>query len=417
MLWIGARHASPLRRFSPAHRIDDHVIDTPAQLRDLIARARRADRVALDTEFVWERTFYPNLGVVQLGLDRDETHLIDTVRLDDLAPLGELLADPAVVKILHDAQQDLTILRRATGADPQNVFDTRLAGGFVGLTATTSLQGLIEETVGIHLPKGASRTDWLRRPLSEAQVEYARDDVRYLPEAYDVLRERIRTLGREDWVEEEMAQYDEPGLYVEDDPQVRFLSVKGRGKRGFSARDYAVLREVAAWREEEARRSNRPRGHVLRDDVLVSLARRKPTAAGEVGAVSGLSSKAARRYGPALVAAVERGLAVPKAERPRPPARRRPDDAERARLDLAQSLLKGRSLRDDIDPVLVSNRAGVERLVAAGPAADPAEHALLRGWRGVFVGEALLDLLRGEGAVTVEPDSQLPRFSGNGHGR
>lgn len=393
------------------------MIDTPAQLRDLVARARRHARVALDTEFVWERTYYPNLGLIQLGLDRDETFLIDTVRLGDLSPLGELLADASVVKILHDAQQDLTILRRATGRAPRNVFDTRLAGGFVGLTATTSLQQLIQETVGVHLPKGESRSDWMRRPLSEAQLHYARDDVRYLPAAYDDLRARIRALGREGWVEEEMAQFDEPALYDDDDPDVRYRSVKGRGKRGFSGRDYAVLRELAAWREEEARRANRPRGHVVRDEVLVEFARRKPTSVGEIGAVQGISDKLLRRYGHDLAEAVERGLAVPKAERPPPPQRRRLDDAEAARLDLAQALVKGRSLDGDLDPVLVSNRAGVERLVLAGPDAAPAEHPLLRGWRASFVGDDLLEILRGNGAVTVDPDSELPRFRGNGDDR
>lgn len=392
------------------------MIDTPAQLRDLVTRARRHERVALDTEFVWERTYYPNLGLVQLGLDRDETFLIDAVRLDDLAPLGDLLADPGVVKVLHDAQQDLTILRRATGAAPKNVFDTRLAGGFVGLTATTSLQGLIGATTGVHLPKGESRSDWLRRPLSDAQLTYARDDVRYLMDAYDELRERIRALGREVWVGEEMAQFDDPALYEEDDPYVRYRHVKGRGKRGFSARDYAVLRELAAWREREARRANRPRGHIVHDDVLVEFARRKPASVEEIGAVQGISDRTLRRYGPDLVAAVERGLAVPKAERPQSPTRRRADDADLARFERAQALLRARSLHADLDPVLVSNRAGVERLVFAGPEADPAEHALLRGWRSDFVGEALLDILRG-GAVDVEPAKGLPRLSGNGHDR
>ena len=395
------------------------MIDTPDALRDLITRARKAPRVALDTEFVWERTFYPNLGLVQLGLDRDATFLIDTVALtgDDLRPLGELMADAEVVKILHDAQQDLTIIRRATGTDPKNIFDTRLAGGFVGLTATTSLQGLIEETVGIHLPKGESRSDWLRRPLKAAQVEYARDDVRYLPEAYDVLWERIRALGREDWVAEEMAQYDDASLYEEDDPHIRYRNVKGRGKRGFRGRDYAVLRELAAWREEEARRSNRPRGHVVPDDALVTLAQRKPETLDAVRSVRGLSDNALRRYGASLAEAVVRGLAVPRAEQPRPPKGRRMDEAEQARLDLAQALIKGRGLEADIDPGLVSNRAGVERLVAAGAGADPAEHALLQGWRGAFVGEAVLDLLRGDGAVGVDPQTELPQFRTNGAGR
>ena len=392
------------------------MIDTPDALRDLIARAQQAPRVALDTEFVWERTYYPNLGLVQLGLDRDATFLIDTVALtgDALRPLGELMADAGVVKILHDAQQDLTIIRRATGTDPVNIFDTRLAGGFVGLTATTSLQALVEATVGVHLPKGESRSDWLRRPLKAAQIDYARDDVRYLPDAYVALWDRIHALGREAWVAEEMAQYDDAMLYEEDDPRSRFEKVKGRGKRGFGGRDYAVLRELAAWREAEARRGNRPRGHVVPDDALVTLAQRKPGDPQALRAARGLSDNAAKRYGDAILDAVARGLAVPRAEQPRPPRGRRADEAEQARLDLAQALIKGRGLEAQIDPGLVSNRAGVERLVAEGPAADPAAHALLQGWRGAFVGEALLDVMRGEGAVAVDPQTALPRFEERG---
>jgi ribonuclease D len=391
------------------------VIDTPHALDDLIARARDAHRVALDTEFVWERTYYADLGLVQLGLSRDEVFLIDTVALDDLSPLGALLEDPSVVKILHDAQQDLMILHRATGGAPKNIFDTRLAAGFVGIGATISLQGMIQETVGVHLPKGESRSDWLRRPLRDAQLEYARDDVRYLTEAYDILWERIDALDREAWVREEMAQYDDLDLYTDDDAYERYQRVKGRGKRGFSPRDYAVLREVTAWREETARRRNRPRGHIVKDDVLVALAQRKPTDVGALGKIRNLSDNARRNYGDAIVEAVKRGLDVPKEEQPRPPRGRRTEDSELARLDLAQALIKGRSLGHDIDPGLIGNRADVEALVAAGPNADAGDHAMLRGWRGEFVGEALRDLLRGETAVTVDPSTALPRLvSGNG---
>ncbi len=388
------------------------MIDTPQQLDDLIARARAADRVALDTEFVWERTYYPRLGLVQLGLGRDDTFLIDAVALD-LRPLGDLLADPSVVKILHDAQQDLTILHRAAGADddlaPRAIFDSRVAAGFVGLSATTSLQALIEETVGVHLPKGESRSDWLRRPLSEAQLEYARDDVRYLPDAYDALWERIRERDRSAWVEEEMGLYDNAMLYAEDDPWEHYHRIKGRGKRGFSARDYAVLRELGAWREEEARYRDKPRRHIVPDEVLVTLAQRKPTDLGQLRSVRGLSDNASRNYGDALIEVVQRGLDVPKSERPQPPQGRRSDEAEQARLDLALALVKGQSLAHEVDPALVANRASVEQLVAAGPEADPEEHTLLRGWRRTLVGEALLDLLRGESAVGVNPETALPR--------
>ncbi len=387
------------------------MIDTATALDDLIARARRAARVALDTEFVWERTYYPRLGLVQLGLDRDETFLIDATALD-LRPLGDLLADPGVVKILHDAQQDLTILHRAVGASPEtaprNTFDSRLAAGFVGLGATLSLQALIEETVGVHLPKGESRSDWLRRPLSDAQLEYARDDVRYLPEAFDVLRARIGERGREAWVAEEMGRYDDAALYAEADPREQYHRIKARGKRGFSSRDYAVLREVTAWREAEARQADKPRRHVVPDEVLVTLAQRKPDNSGALRSVRGLSDNASRSYGEALVVAIAQGLAVPKSEQPRPPTSRRSDDAEQARLDLALALVKGQSLGQGIDPGLVANRAEMERLVADGPDARPADHAMLRGWRGALVGEALLDLLRGEGSVGVDPATALP---------
>lgn len=386
------------------------MIDSPQHLHDLIDRARQARRVALDTEFVWERTYYANLGLVQLGLSRDEVYLIDTVALDDLSPLGALIEDPGVVKILHDAQQDLMILYRATGGKPRSIFDTRLAAGFVGLTATTSLQALIGATTDVHLQKGESRSDWMRRPLSDAQLEYARDDVRYLPAAFDTLWARIDALGRRAWVEEEMARYDDLSLYTEDDPHERYRNVKGRGKRGFSPLDYAVLREVTAWREEEARHRNRPRGHIVKDDVLVTLAQRKPTNAGALRDVRGLSDNANRSYGEAIIDAVKRGLDTPKADRPKPTRRRRADDTEVARLDLAQALIKGRSLSHEIDPGLIGNRADVERLVAAGPTADPADHAMLRGWRGSFVGDALLELLRGEGAVTVDSATDLPRL-------
>jgi ribonuclease D len=174
-----------------------------------------------------------------------------------------------------------------------------------------------------------------------------------------------------------------------------------------------VLRELTAWREQEARHRDRPRGHIVKDDVLVTLAQRKPTNNGALRDVQGVSDNAVRNYGDAIVEAVKRGLDVPKSDRPKPTRRRRKDDTEIARFDLAQALIKGRSLSHEIDPGLIGNRASVERLVAAGPDADPAEHAVLRGWRREFVGEAVLDLLRGECSVSVDPETDLPRLVPN----
>jgi ribonuclease D len=138
--------------------------------------------------------------------------------LEDLAPLARLLADADVEKVLHDAAQDLTILRRATGAEPRRVFDTQRAAGFVGLSATLSLQDLLRETIGVEIGKGEQRTDWLRRPLSPAQITYARADVRHLPEVRRRLLDRAHVRGRVAWIMEEMLRYDDPALYVEGDP-------------------------------------------------------------------------------------------------------------------------------------------------------------------------------------------------------
>jgi len=143
------------------------MITTKEQLAKLVSRARKTDAIALDTEFVWERTYYPQLGLIQVALSDEDCHLIDPCALTDLSPLGDLLSDRSVVKILHDAPQDLFILSRATGAAPQNIFDTRLAAGFANLPATLSLGSLIKNILDIDLPKTETRTNWLQRPLTD----------------------------------------------------------------------------------------------------------------------------------------------------------------------------------------------------------------------------------------------------------
>ena len=171
--------------------------------------------MALDTEFVWNRTYYPKLGVIQVGLSAEDCHLIDAPAMKDLTPLGQIISNPKIVKILHDAQQDLTILKRATGSHPHNVFDTRCAAGLAGMSSTSSLAELLENVVGVSLSE--TRTDWLQRPLSEDQVAYAIEDVCYLHKTREKLIERIGEMGRQDWLREELDAYEDPTLYDERD--------------------------------------------------------------------------------------------------------------------------------------------------------------------------------------------------------
>ena len=380
------------------------LVTTPGALADLCQRARAHDAVALDTEFVWERTYYPGLGLVQVGLGRDDVHLIDTVALDDLGPLRELLEDSGTVKVLHDAAQDLQILARAADARPVRAFDTQRAAGLVGLTATTSLQDLVEWGAGVRLDKGETRSDWLRRPLRDTQLRYAEDDVRYLLDVYRRLRDEAEARGRSAWLEEEMQAYDAPALTADPDPSDAVDRVKARGVGRLSGRQRAVLRAVAAWREGEARRPDRTRRMVLPDDVLVKVAERGPTSPDDLGA-AGLTDRQRHRYADGLLAAVARGLDA-EPERVERRGRPGPDDLRRAaRLLVAQGFLAGRCEREGVDSVLIATKSALAEIVEAGP--DAVTDAL-PGWRYDFAGRDLEALLRGDLAVALDGSDGWP---------
>lgn len=377
------------------------MIASRDDLAALCTRARQQVAVALDTEFVWERTYYPALGLVQIGLGRDDVHLVDTVALtgDDLAPLGELLADPETEVVLHDALQDLQILARATGARPRNVFDTQRVAGMVGQTATASLQDLVDWAVGIRLDKGETRTNWLQRPLSEKQVHYAEDDVRYLLDVRDKLVDEAEARERIDWIDEEMARYENADAYTETNPMEAVDRVKSRGIGRLDGQSRTVLRHVAAWREREAQRLNRTRRMVLPDDALADIAARRPHSEHDLGRI--LTDRQARRYADSLLAAVRDG----EADAPEPSQRRGrpgPDEERRqAQLNVLQGLVAGQCTLGDVDPQLAATKAQLTALVHAGAEADPAEHPVLAGWRRAFIGDDLLALLRGEGRVRL----------------
>jgi len=382
------------------------MIDVVADLRDVVRQAREAGHVALDTEFVWERTYYPRLGVVQIAWSQEDSYLIDVVTIEDLSPLGELLSDASVEKILHDPQQDLTILRGATGAYPTNVFDTRRAAGFVGLTCSISLVELLRELFGLHLTNSQTRTDWTRRPLSAAQVEYAIDDVRYLRGARDELLGRAAGLGREAWVNEEMRLYDDPALYEARDPQVQFERVKGA--RRLQGRRLAALRELARWREDQAQVEDVPRAHIAPDEVLIALAKRMPRTRDDLRSIRGRFDR--DRHGDQVLAAVKQGAGRPHSDWPRFAPAPPQDEALSARIDLVLAYVKGKGIASGVDPALLATRAEMSALVLEGVEANPEDHTLLQGWRRQFLGEELLRFMSGDGAITLDRQTGLPRL-------
>jgi ribonuclease D len=363
------------------------LITTAADLEQVAERLQHVEAVAVDTEFFWERTFYPILGLVQLATGDGACWLIDTVRLRDIRALGPVMSSPAVTKILHDAPQDLGILARATNALPRQIFDTRLAAGFADFGMTCSLQVLLREALGIELSKAETRSDWLRRPLSANQLRYAADDVLHLIPLREKLLGRCASDTVRAWLNEDLARLDDPAAYQEREPRHMYLRVKGGAR--LSARQLAVLRELASWREAEARQRDWPRGHFLPDDVLVALAQAAPADRQALADVPGLPRKMPDDVLADLLAAVERGLSVPDAECPQPtdddvPSRR----SLKAKSDRLLAHISAACSAHHIDPALVASRAEADSYVQRLAQGAVTDHPLARGWRKTLLEEA-----------------------------
>jgi ribonuclease D len=361
----------------------DGIIRTTPALAAACAQCRAEGLLALDTEFVWARTYLPRLGLVQFGC-RDACWALDCLTGTSPAPLGELLADASTVKILHDAHQDLDHLRHYTRAFPRNVFDTRLAAGFAGFSSTVGLQKLLEETLNVGLPKTETLTDWCRRPLTASQLEYALDDVRYLAALRRDLLARAARLGTAAYLEEELRSFDDPARYADPDPDEVWKRVKGAGR--LVARERAALRALAAVRETAAQEWNLPRLWLADDESLVDLAVRPPRTAEDVRFRHRLRNNAqrdalARRYAKALCAA----LALPDEDCPPRPGRFLPPEVRDA-ADAALDFLRHRAEEVHIDAALFASRA---TLTAYLDDPDDGTNPLGAGWRYELAGREI----------------------------
>ncbi len=359
---------------------DYTMISTDEAMTELAAQLHGEACIAVDTEFVWERTFYAQLGLVQIGLADGTCYLIDPLGVEDLSPLGAVLANPAVTKILHDAPQDLMILRRATGSTTHNIFDTRRAAGFAGISSTISLQGVIEELVGVLLPKGHSRTNWLRRPLSPEQLDYAVDDVLYLPRAVEELRRRARERKAEAWMDEDMATLDASELFEDRPPEEFYLRMKTASSLRGPA--LAALRELAAWREATARKLDRPRRHIAEDKELVALAKMGPRKVDELRHCHHLGSRTAQYYGDSMVAAVQRSLELDPETVTRPAGRPDPRHVGKERVDKLVTAIRAHCEALRIDGALVGSKADVTKLLHDADSGALEENPMMAGWRG-----------------------------------
>jgi len=362
------------------------LIQNEEDLEILVARAKQSDAVSLDTEFVWERTYYPQLGLIQIALSDEECFLIDPLAIKNLQALGQLLSDRRVVKILHDAPQDLAILQRATAAVPQNIFDTRLAAGFANLPATLSLGNLVKELLDINLAKEETRTNWCQRPLTNEQVQYALDDVRYLRAVRILLLSRIIGPKIKSWLQEELNLLNNPATYSGPPADERYLKI--RGSHTLDRQGIAILKNLSTWRDGVARKVDRPRGHIIKDALLVELAKVKPTTTEELKVACGLSDNAIAKYGKAVNAIIEATLrqsidTYPPLERPI-----RLSQTDRNALENLNNLINLKAGVLGIAPGLVGNAGELKLLATTLNTSNHEAAQQLRqteGWRKSFL--------------------------------
>lgn len=363
------------------------MIRTLKELDEVCTRLRAEKEAALDTEFVWRRTYRPSLALVQLGARDGTSWVEDCLQGFSPQPLGDLLADPQTVKILHDAHQDLEHLYHYTGAQPVNVFDTQLAAAFAGFPAGLSLQKLVAEITDVTLPKTETVTDWLQRPLTEAQIQYALDDVHYLGEVRAGLIERAEKLGTRAWMDADMKRYEDPVFFGEPDAEDLLKRVKC-GYVRLERRGFAILRELAVTREKWAREWNLPRMWLGDDISLADVASREVTDPSQIRFRHRLSNRQQRdRLAAYYAEAVKVGLAVPEDACPfNPHPRYLPEVVSAA--DEALKFVRARALEIHVDAQVVATRATVTAWVD-NP--EDASNPLANGWRFELVGREIAE--------------------------
>lgn len=376
------------------------TVKTSDALAELCAQLRAAGRFALDTEFVGERTYLPRLCFVQVATE-EFIGLVDTLAFATLDPLWDLVADPSIQKVLHAAREDLRLAYYG-GAKrlPQNVFDTQVAGGFIGLPSfPLSYARLAEALMGVKLSKAETRSEWDRRPLTPAQLEYARDDVRYLLPITDKMNQMMGKLGRAEWMQEEMGRFSEARTY-ETAPEDAYSRI--RTGRGFTARPTALLRAVAAWREEEAAARDVPARSLLRDDVLIELALRPPRRLTEFRRLRGFPETEEVSFGSPLLDALNAARALPDDKLPPPLSGTGPDETprERALGDILYGLGEALCLSRNLAPELALTKADALGIARGLPSVP-----LLSGWRKTAVGGEMEQIASGSASVCLKVTS------------
>jgi ribonuclease D len=367
-----------------------HIITTTHDLEQFCQKAKSAPFIAIDTEFMRERTFYSQLCLIQIATPDAEAIIDPLSKALDLASFNDLLMDTKITKVLHAARQDMEIFYSLCKAVPGPIFDTQLGAMALGFGDSVGYMALVKGRLGINLDKGARFTDWSRRPLSPKQLHYALGDVTHLRDLYPAMRDELETRKRMPWVEEELANLSDPHLYSFD-PERAWMRLKPRKLK----RDYlSIMKAVAAWREREAIAKDVPRNRILKDDGIYDIAMRQPKNIKELGALRGVPHGFENRKNiDRLIKSIHDALNNAEDYAPHIPAKKQMPPNLGPSVDMLKTLLRLRTEYQNIAPRMIANAADIEQIAAFGRKADV---KALQGWRLKLFGEDALLMLDGK---------------------
>ncbi|MGF0536525.1 ribonuclease D [Agrobacterium sp. ES01] len=365
------------------------MIETTAELEHACRELAKSDFITIDTEFLRESTFWPELCLIQMASPDVEVIVDPLAKGIDLKSFFALMADSSVVKVFHAARQDIEIIFHLGDLIPHPIFDTQVAAMVCGFGDSVSYDQLVQRVKGEHIDKTSRFTDWSRRPLTEKQLDYALADVTHLRDVYFKLKEELEREGRASWLTEEMAVLESRETY-DLAPENAWQRLKMRLRK---PQELAVVREVAAWREREARHRNVPRGRVIKDDAIYEIAQQQPKDTEALGRLRTIPKGWERSSaGTAIIEAVKTALAIPKAEMPHLPRQSHVSDGAASAVELLKVLLRMISEKHGVAAKMIANSDDLDKIATDG---ENAQVQAMQGWRRELFGNPALKLIGG----------------------
>lgn len=372
------------------------IIDNEHALVELCGQLKGSAWLAVDTEFERERTYYPELCLLQISNSKLAA-VIDPFAIDNIEPLFDLLYDTSITKVFHAARQDLEIFFNITGKVPVPLFDTQIAAPLLGHSDQIGYANLVNNILAVKLDKKHTRTDWKRRPLTDSQLRYAVDDVIYLGQLYVQLLAKLNSLNRLEWLVDDFAALADAELY-KPDPEKVWMKIRNANR--LKGNELSVLQALAAWRERTARQQNRPKKWLISDDTLIGMARLLPDNPADLSAIKGLHERVYKRQASELLEIIAEArhktpqpLAVPKAGKAL-------NVREQAKVDVLMAIVRLRAQQHDLTPGILASRKELERFVQ-----EQTGSTLLTGWREHLIGHELCEFLSGKISLQVENQS------------